>query len=487
MKSRLLVADDDAGMLQDFLSSTLSDLEDFEITTASTIKKCLEEIEDYQFDVVLLDIHFDGTDRRNGFSILPEIRKKLPEAEIIIYSGDDDPEVISKARHLGASSYLAKHHYSFNQISMKIRSAVKRMIDKKSSAVEGQELAKKVGAVFVSNSMAAVFTAAANIKKNENINVLILGPTGVGKELVAEAVGKIEGKKYFGVNCAAFPETLIESELFGFEKGTFTGADKTKVGLFELFDGGTLFLDEVACLSRKAQESLLRVLQTGEFKRVNGTTIIKVRVRVICATNADLVKAIEKGEFREDLYERLNACTIKIPSLGERLDDVRPLISHFLKKHSKIRLTMDPTCLAFLEDYHWPRNVRQLENVIIQMINQASSSELEIADLPARFMMEEDHGDSENEIISDLKAVAASKSSFAFEVPLQTPLEDAVGKFEVAYIKSAIEGFGSQISVRKLAEKLQTPYANLQRRFSKYGLSLDRVVSQQEKGDAGRP
>ena len=485
MNSKLLIVDDDAQMIGDFLASTFEDLAGFQINAASTVEEALQLTSCQRFDVVLLDLNFDSEygSSDDGLKALPELRRNLPEAEIIIHSSDDDKETISKARALGASSFLAKHHYSFQDIAVKVRTALQRIVARKNSAEESIELAKSVGAVFCSKSMAQVFAQAANVRNNENINVLITGATGVGKEVIAEAIGKKPGQRYFAINCAALTDTLMESELFGHEKGAFTGASARKPGLFEMAHGGTLFLDEVGCLSRKAQETLLRVLQTGEFKRVNGTANIKVKVRVICATNDDLEEKIKNEQFRADLYERIAGYKINIPSLAMRREDIKPLITHFLQKHGKPGLSIDPTCLAFLEEFQWPRNVRQLENTIKQMINQCSGHELEIADLPIRFMSD----DADDSAVANGSAKDSSESTaqhFVFERSFGVSLDDILDQCATAYIRETTQRLGSNASVRKLAAALRIPYTNLHRRLTRQGISLEKANLTGQSEDA---
>ncbi len=479
MISKLLIVDDDAQMIRDLLEETFADLSDFQVRAVTTTSEALSLARGEVFHVVLLDLTFEGEygSSDDGIKALPELRKSLPDAEIVIYSNDDDRDTIAKTRSLGATSFLAKHHYSYSDIATKVRTALQRIVARRSAADDAVELAKAVGAVFVSKSMAQVFAQAANLRNNDQINVLITGPTGVGKEVVAEAIGKKPGKRYFAINCAALTDTLLESELFGHEKGAFTGASARKPGLFELADGGTLFLDEVGCLSRKAQETLLRVLQSGEFKRVNGTSNIRVKVRVICATNEVLEDMIKQDLFRADLYERMAVAKVKIPALAMRREDISPLVMHFIAKHGKPCLTIDPTCLDFLEQYHWPRNVRQLENNIKQMISQCAGNELEIADLPARFMDDAVQSDAAGYSASSVITLSkdASDQHFIFENSFGTPLDEILDRCAAAYIRETAQKLGPNASVRKLAAALRVPYTNLHRRLAKSASSVEEI------------
>ncbi len=471
MKNRLLIVDDDAKMLQEFLNSTLHDLPDFDVVAVGSIDECIQIVLHEKFEVVLLDLHFGegGLNEPEGFRALPYIRKKLPKAEIIIHSGDGGHDSIAKSMALGATSYLTKHHYSMTDIAHKIRKAIERIIQRRESAQEGVALAEKVGAVFSSKGMQNVFTQAAAARRTSGINVYIHGPTGVGKELVAQAIGAHDKKAPFiAINCATIGENLVESELFGHEKGAFTSAQVKKIGKFELANGGTLFLDEIGCLSRRAQESLLRVVQNGEFTRVGGTATVKVSVRVICATNDDLEAKISSNEFRSDLYERLAACKINIPSLHERREDIRPLAQHFLRKYGREGMMIDPTCMSFLESYSWPRNVRELENVIKQMTVNCSGLELEVADLPIGLCTNLTN-DGHTTVVESESEQEAEAVEFSFSSPYGIPLDELADKFAAEYISQTADKMGPDRSLRKLAKVLKITYGSLHRRLAKYG------------------
>lgn len=474
---RLLIVDDDASMIAEFMRLAVpAGLADFEIDTAESPTIAVDLLRSGQrYEVVLLDLHFGShpSDSLAGFEVLPEMRRMMPDAHIVIYSGDDHPSTIAKARELGASGVFAKHHYTFEDIAWKVRSALARRSSRQSAQDQGRALASAVGAVFVSEAMTSVYTLAASVKSIGTGHVLITGPTGSGKDLVARAIG--QGSKVFvPINCAALPDSLIESEFFGHEKGSFTGAIAGKKGIFEQADGGILFLDEVGTLSRKGQEALLRVLQSGEFKRVGGHESIKVDVRVVAATNEDLKAKIADGVFREDVYERLSGYSLEVPGLAQRTEDIEPLIAFFIKTSRKQHLRLDPTCKAWLEKYSWPRNVRQLKNVVEQMIDNCVSDELEISDIPAvlfmdaaKLSLEKKEGDS-----------ASSKGGeFTFSSQFGAPLDDVIAACTVAYINQTAARLGTTLTIRGLADALQIPYASLHRRLIKHGLSVDKRIS----------
>jgi DNA-binding NtrC family response regulator len=480
LKRRLLIVDDDAELIQMIFENSLKDLKEFDIKAVTTIDSSIDAISKESFDVVLLDLHFNNGDEdaQDGFDAIPQIRHQLPNTYILVHSNDDDDRTIAKALALGANNFIVKHRLSPAGLVAKLKETLRRMSMTQDSYREGGELAQVVGAVFASQAMSHVFSLAANARRNTG-NVLIQGPTGSGKELVAAAIGCTLGKRpYVAVNCAALTDTLIESELFGHDKGSFTGAHARSIGKFEAANSGTLFLDEVGCLSKKAQEVLLRVLQSGEFMRIGSSQTIKVNVRVICATNDDLKGKMDRDEFRADLYERLAVHKISVPSLGERPEDIEPLVAHFLKKRS---MTIDPTCLAYLRKLPWPRNVRELENTITHMINHACGNELDIADLPRLLNpslapnIQPIHGKAEL-LESGSSRMQLKDKHFIFQQSYGHALDDVLQRCAAAYILSTAQRLGENPSLRALAEQLQIPHPTLHRRLSKYGITLEKAV-----------
>ncbi len=308
-------------------------------------------------------------------------------------------------------------------------------------------------------------------------SILIIGESGTGKELVSRMIheaGPLKGKPFVPVNCGAIPETLIESEMFGHKKGSFTGAVGEKQGLFEVANGGTLFLDEVGELPLGMQVKLLRAIQERIFRKVGGTEDIRVDVRIIAATNRDLEEAVSKGTFREDLYYRLNVIQIRTPPLRERRGDVRLLADHFLKKfaakQSKELKGFAPDALAALENYPWPGNVRELENTIERAVTLATSGKITIDVLPDSFAGL--GGASQASPRSGAAGVAASYPEIRVPSPDfsngPVPLDDILGNIERTYLLSAMEHAGGV--KKKAADLLGITFRSMRYRLKKLGI-----------------
>lgn len=372
--SRILIVDDDRS-IRHLITKTFEGT-DIEVIAVSSAEEGMRSITEVSPDVVLLDILLPNT---SGLETFDEIREADPKLPIIFITSLDSSETAIKSMTLGAFDYLLKP-LDVNRIKHLVGQALEiRRLMNIPVEVPGDELSEGEPAegdslVGRSAQMQEVYKAIGRVAP-QDVTVLIRGESGTGKELVARAVyhhGPRAKGPFLAVNCAAIPDALLESELFGHEKGAFTGADQRRIGKFEQCSGGTLFLDEIGDMSPLVQSKVLRVLQSQEFERVGGNTTIKTDVRVIAATNRDLESMVEEGEFRSDLYYRLSGFTIPLAPLRERPEDIVSLLDRYLAVFSR-ELGKDvhgiaPEALDILLDYPWPGNVRELQNVLKQAL-----------------------------------------------------------------------------------------------------------------------
>lgn len=374
--SNILIVDDDK-YLRKQIYWALKD--SYKLFEAEDGKETLQVMNKNSVDLVLLDLHLPPRENTSseGIKILREIKKNYPEVIIIVMTGDNEKKTALEAINLGAYDYFSK---PFDLEEMKI--ILKRALYLQNLEKENKRLSEELQEKYKfsnliigkSKRILEIFNLIKRVA-NSNCNVLILGESGTGKELAAQAIHYNSPRKkrpFVAVNCAALPQDLLESELFGYEKGAFTGANSQKLGKFELSSGGTIFLDEIADMSLSMQAKILRILQEKSFERVGGAKSIKVDLRLIAATNKDLEKAIQNNSFRDDLYYRLNVVSIYIPPLRERKEDIPLLASFFLKKYTKENKKkidgFSPSAMDLLMRYNWPGNVRELENVVQRAI-----------------------------------------------------------------------------------------------------------------------
>ncbi len=360
----ILAIDDDEHYLealQNFLK-----FKNYTIVCAASPYKALDILKESSFDCILSDVKMPGMD---GLELLSEIKKLHPAIPVIMISGQSTISIAVDAIQHGAYDFIEKA-----SPSSRIIVTIDKAIEKKNWSIERQnlliEVSEKYRLIGNSSGMQHVFGQIQMVAPTDS-KVLILGETGTGKELVARAIhhnSPRNGQKFVPVNCASIPETLLESELFGHTKGSFTGAISDKPGKFMLANGGTLFLDEIGDLSLSLQAKLLRVLEDSEIQMVGSNKTIKLDIRFLSATNKNLEAMIEEGTFRQDLYHRLNVISIKIPSLNERRQDVPLLAEYFLeqyaKKYNKQLLSFSPQAIEILKEFDWKGNVRQLKNII---------------------------------------------------------------------------------------------------------------------------
>jgi len=381
----VLIVDDEPSILQS-LGGLLSD-EGFEIITASNGYEALKIIDKESPDLVLLDIWMPGID---GIETLKEIKKGNPYIQVIIITGHGNIETAVKATKLGAFDLIEKP-LSIDKVIVSINNA----LDFRRLEEENRYLRKKT---IEKNSISGKSAPTEFLRKQIETAaptetwILITGENGTGKELVARTIHQLSpraNQPLIAVNCAAIPEELIESELFGHEKGAFSGATAKKIGRFEMANNGTIFLDEIGDMSLKTQSKILRVLQEQKFHRVGGSRTLRVNVRVIAASNKGLEEEIEKGSFREDLYHRLNVIPINVPALRERREDIPLLVDIFLAESAKQNQTtgkkLTPKVLDLLCSYPWPGNVRELKNLLERLTIMVKKDIIEDTDLPGSY------------------------------------------------------------------------------------------------------
>ena len=380
--ARILVVDDEAAIRRS-LSGILSD-EGYEAALAEDGERALAAVRERTPDAVLLDIAMPG---RDGTSVLEELRRTQPALPVVMMSGHGTIETAVRATQLGAFDFIEKP-LSLEKLLLTLRHA----IEKGRLERENRELrAKSLRAHEILGDSSSMLRLREKIALAAPTPgwVLITGENGTGKELVAKQLhllGKRSLAPFVEVNCAAIPEELIESELFGHEKGAFTGAIAQKRGRFELANGGTIFLDEIGDMSLRTQAKILRVLEERNFQRVGGTEPIEIDVRVIAATNKNLEQEIARGAFREDLYYRLNVIPFRVPALRERREDIpglsRAFVDEACDEAGVLRKKLDPKALAALSAYGWPGNVRELKNLVTRVVLMTPEAELRNIDLP---------------------------------------------------------------------------------------------------------
>ncbi|HYL81454.1 MAG TPA: sigma-54 dependent transcriptional regulator, partial [Candidatus Acidoferrum sp.] len=384
MRASVLVVDDDAGVRESF-ETVLA--KDYDLVFASQGPEALRILSTRDINLVLLDIRMPGMD---GIEVLRRIKELNDQTDVVIVTAVKSLKTAVEAIKLGASDYVTKP-FDIHEIL----SLIKRVMEKQELLKEVLYLRSEVAwdrrfenLVGRNARMQEIYALITRIADN-NATVLLNGESGTGKEVLARAIHQQSNRAqrpFVAVNCAAIPSELLESELFGHEKGSFTGAIATKVGKFELATGGSLFLDEVGSMRLDLQAKILRALQEREIERVGGTRTIKIDVRVIAATNRELKKAVEDGTFREDLYYRLNVIPITLPPLRQRRDDIPLLVEHFIAKYNrefnrKVK-GFSAGATAALYQYEWPGNVRELENIIERAVTLGRGPAIQPSDLP---------------------------------------------------------------------------------------------------------
>lgn len=384
-KGRILVVDDESSA-RGALSEILQD-EGYKVRTAADGFRALAAASEFAPDVVLTDLKMPGMD---GLSLMERIKETQPDSAVVLMTAFGAVESAVEAMRAGAANYLTKPLNS-DELLLVLERCLESVALKRETKRLKEEVAGKYkfeNIVGQSAEMQSVFKTVRQVAPSR-ATVLITGDSGTGKEMIAAAIHHSSpraDKPFVKLHCAALAETLLESELFGHERGSFTGADRRRIGRFEEADGGTLFLDEISEISPATQVKLLRVLQEHEFERVGGNQAVKVDVRVIAATNRDLATMVQKGEFREDLYYRLNVINLRLPSLRERPGDIPALAAHFLVKYAKENAKeverFEDAALSILRNHPWRGNVRELENVVERAVVMSDGPVLRVSHLP---------------------------------------------------------------------------------------------------------
>ncbi|HIJ19826.1 MAG TPA: sigma-54-dependent Fis family transcriptional regulator [Deltaproteobacteria bacterium] len=380
----ILVVDDEKNYL--VVLEALLGSEGYEIVTALDARKAIGAAGEADLDLIITDMKMPGM---TGMELLEKIKSIKPELPVIMMTAFGTIEMAVEAMRKGAYDYIQKP-FENEQLKLTVKKALKnyRLIKENRLLTEALSERFKFGNIVgKSKQMKKIYDLIEKVSPSK-ASVLITGPSGTGKELIAKAIHYRSNRKdrpFISINCGALTETLLESELFGHEKGAFTGAAAMKKGRFELADGGTLFLDEVGDMPASLQVKLLRVLQEMEFERVGGTKTIQVDVRIISASNRNIKEDVAESAFREDLYYRLNVIHMEVPSLKERVDDIPLLVRHFIAKFSEddtVGVELAPEVWKTLYSYPWPGNVRELENIIERAMVLNSSGAITVADLP---------------------------------------------------------------------------------------------------------
>jgi two-component system nitrogen regulation response regulator NtrX len=445
-KATVLVVDDEESILET-LSGILED-EGYEVITASSGEQALTLVKEQSPDLILLDVWMPaGID---GLETLRGIKEISQESIVIMISGHGNIDIAVQATKFGAYDFLEKP-LSLEKVLILIERALEKQRLEKENIALRTSISEREEIIGESPKMIALKNEISKASASPS-RVIVFGESGTGKELVARALHEASDRKdknFIEVNCAAIPHELIESELFGHEKGSFTGAFERKKGKFELADEGTLFLDEIGDMSLATQAKVLRVIETQEFQRVGGNKKIKVDVRIIAATNKDLNEEIKKGTFREDLYFRLNVIPIYLPSLRERKDDIPLLVEYFLKnfaqQYGQKTKKISKTTLQALMEYDWPGNVRELRNTIERFVIMTPSDTIDIKNIPSFKESRMDY--------------------YSYKT-----LRDAREQFEKDFILRRLQENNWNIS--KTAEELDIERSNLHRKIKSLGIEI---------------
>lgn len=455
MSKTILVVDDEKD-IRISLTGILED-EGYQVVTAASGVDALETLREELPDLVLLDIWMPGMD---GLETLEKIKSMLPHITVIMISGHGTIETAVRATKLGAFDFIEKP-LSLDKVLIAVTNALRM----KELYTENEELKRVAGNEHELLGDSAVIAALREQIMRvapTKASVLINGANGTGKELVARSIhyySQRHEKAFIAINCAAIPEELIESELFGHEKGAFTGALAQKKGRFDLADGGTLFLDEIGDMSLKTQAKILRILQERCFERVGGTRLVTVDVRIIAATNKDLDEEIRQGRFREDLYYRLNVVPFRVPALRERAADIPMLVQHFIdlfyRKEGREPKHFVPEAIEVLKRYHWPGNVRELKNIIERILIMTSGRSITCDDIPDLYG---GHGEP-------LFTCPTIEGALA-----HSTLREAREEFEREFLIQKLEENDWNIS--RTAEIIELERSNLHRKIKSYGIDV---------------
>ena len=449
----VLIADDDGSMRQTMEEIVRS--AGMRPLAVASGEEALRALQSNPVDVMLLDVQMPGI---GGLEVLRQVREKHTDIGVIMISVLKEVPVAVEAMRLGALDYVTKD-FSPPELNARVAKTLDQLKSTRELAWLREEQATRDHKPMVLGHTAAMRHVAAIAEKiaAKPITVLITGESGTGKEMLARYIHEHSDRRsgpFVAVNLPAVPESLVESQLFGHEKGSFTGATKLQYGKFELASGGTLFLDEIGELKLDVQAKLLRALQEHEIERVGGARPIQLDLRVICATNRSLPEMIKEGRFREDLYYRLNVVPIQVPPLRERREDIRELAHHFLARSAvqmgRIPQTLSDGAAQLLETYAWPGNIRELQNLLERMAVLCESQIIEESDLPLEFV-----------VAAGLRRDAARETS----------LQAAMSAFERGFLKKTL--VQNAWNRRRTAENLGIGYSTLKSKLKAYGIGSD--------------
>jgi len=439
-RSRILVVDDEPDMVDN--CARILERVGFVPLTTTDPRRGLTMLETERPDLVLTDLKMPEVD---GMALLHRARELDPALPVIVITAFATIESAIAAIREGAFDYLPKP-FSVDQLRVAVDRALRHRGLQRENRSLKEQLAQIYGLENIvgrSTAMTRVFELVRKAARSE-ANILILGESGTGKELIARAIhvnSPRAAKPFMPVDCASMPEQLLESELFGHEKGAFTGAVRSKPGLLEVAQGGTLFLDEIAELPVALQGKLLRALQERQIRRVGGTSFVDVDVRLVSATNRDLREATARGQFREELYYRVNVIAIQLPPLRERAGDVQLLVQAFLKRYGADRsLTIEAEAMAVLERYRWPGNVRELQNVIERACALAEGERITSRDLPDHVLA----GDASAHTLDTLTAVPMPEARS--DLPLKDAKDQWLAVLEVSYLRQVLARHDGNVS-----------------------------------------
>jgi DNA-binding NtrC family response regulator len=455
LKKQIMVVDDDKNtrlLIENILSKTRQ----YTVIQATNGEACLRKLNETDVNLVLLDLQMPGID---GIETLKKIKQQHHHIPVIIMTAHGTIEKAVSSMKLGSYDFLTKP-FPGERLKVTVRNALEAIAletEVKSLRSELNSRYKFKNMIGRSGVMQEIFRAVEKVVDSD-VTVLIQGESGTGKELIARAIHNESktrrSKPFVAVNCTALPESLLESELFGHEKGAFTGAASRRIGKFELANGGTVFLDEIGEMSPSTQAKILRVLQEREFERLGGNTLVKVNIRLLSATNKNLDEEVRKGRLREDLYYRISVFPIKLPPLRERKEDIPLLVAHFLKRYSerenKKVESIQRNALEVLMGYHWPGNVRELENAIERAVVITGSVKISTEDLPPHIVTFGKEG---------------------IDYPDET-LPRWIERLEVEVLRKTLLEFEGNIT--QAAKKLGIGRATIYRKAKKYNLPISK-------------
>ena len=466
----ILIVDDEKNILK-MLSQGLK-MRGYQALTAASGEEALQQCNKSDVDLVLLDIRMENG--MDGVQTLVKLRERYPELNVVMMSAQQDIEIAVKTMELGAKRYITK------PIGIdKILSNVQPFLEISRLSQENEILKSQIAPTDEMVGESAVIShLRSQIERvaGSKLGVLISGENGTGKQLVANAIhdqSRRSAKTFIPLNCAALPDELIESELFGHERGAFTGADSRRQGRFELADGGTIFLDEIGDMSLKAQAKVLRVIETGEVERLGGNQIRTVDVRIIAATNKHLPEEIEKGRFRRDLFYRLNVVPITVPPLRERMEDVPLLVQYFAERlqmnMASTPKVIDPGAYAALQGYSWPGNIRELKNIVERLLIMVNRDVVMAPDVAEALLLisQPSLSNHPSGVVLDQSALQSGLSAPLYKSG--AALSQMMDSAEAQCILAALEE--NNWNIRRTAEALEVERSNLYKKMNKYGIS----------------